>query len=103
LRVDELAGEMTLSVREAPDRALPMTRYGTPPVRTTQAIPPAEVIQSSAAVLRSLVDEQDYPDGHDGRLAVAVLVAAYQSHECGHVAVDLERETLQRDREFPWA
>lgn len=103
LRVDELAGEMTLSIREAADRALPMTRYGTPPVRTTQAIPPAEVIESTAAVLRSLIDEQDYPAGDAGRLAVAVLIAAYQSHEGGHVDVDLERDALTRSREFPWA
>jgi myo-inositol 2-dehydrogenase / D-chiro-inositol 1-dehydrogenase len=103
LRVDELAGEMTLSVRDAADRALPTTRYGTTPIRSTGAIPPAEVIESSAAVLRSLVEEKDYPDGETGRLAVAVLVAAYQSHERGHVAVDLQRDTLPRDRVFAWA
>jgi myo-inositol 2-dehydrogenase / D-chiro-inositol 1-dehydrogenase len=103
LRVDELAGEITLSVREAPDRALPMTRYGTQPIRTTQTIPPAEVIESSAAVLRSLVEEKDFPDGEAGRLAVAVLVAAYQSHERGHVPVDLQRDRLAHDRTFPWA
>jgi predicted dehydrogenase len=103
LRVDELAGEMTLSVRDAQDRALPTTRYGTQAVRSTQAIPPAEVIESSAAVLRALIEQQDYPDGDAGRLAVAVLVAAYQSHERGHMAVDLERDPLDRRREFPWA
>jgi predicted dehydrogenase len=103
LRVDELAGEMTLSVRDAQDRALPLTRYGTQPIRTSHAIPPAEVIESSAAVLHALVEQNDYPDGETGRLAVAVLVAAYQSHERGHVAVDLERDGLARDREFPWA
>jgi hypothetical protein len=101
--VDELAGEMTISVREEQYRALPTTRYGMPAVRSTQRIAPAEVIAPTAAVLRALVNRSDYPTGEDGRLAVAVLVAAHLSDERGHVAIDLERDDLPRNREFPWA
>jgi predicted dehydrogenase len=101
--VDELAGEMTVSVREEQFRALPTTRYGMPAIRSTKIIAPAEVIAPTAAVLRALVNKQDYPTGEDGRLAVAVLVAAHLSNERGHVAVDLEHDPLPRDREFSWA
>src|SRR6185436_3471940 len=86
ISVDELAGEMTISVREEQYRALPTTRYGMPAVRSTQKIAPAEVIAPTAAVLRSLLNRSDYPSGEDGRLAVAVLVAAHLSHERGHIA-----------------
>ena len=103
ISVDELAGEMTISVREEQFRALPTTRYGMPAVRSTQKIAPAEVIAPTAAVLRSLLNRSDYPSGEDGRLAVAVLVAAHLSHERGHIAIDLERDELPRSREFPWA
>jgi len=103
LTVDELAGEMTISVREEQYRALPTTRYGMPAERSTQKIAPAEVIAPTAAVLRALLNRRDYPTGEDGRLAVAVLVAAHLSHERGHVDVDLERDELPRNREFPWA
>jgi hypothetical protein len=90
-------------VREEQYRALPTTRYGMAAHRTTQTIAPADVIAPSAAVLQALVRGANYPDGADGRLAVAVLVAAYLSHERAHAAIDLERDPLPLDRVFPWA
>jgi predicted dehydrogenase len=103
LHVDELAGVLLSTVREEQHRALPTTRYGMPAHRATQTIAPADVIAPSAAVLQALVHGRDYPDGADGRLAVAVLVGAYLSHERGHAAIDLERDQLPLDRVFPWA
>jgi predicted dehydrogenase len=103
LYVDELTGVLYRTVREEQYRALPTTRYGMAAHRTTQTIAPADVIAPSAAVLQALVRGENYPDGADGRLAVAVLVAAYLSHERGHVAIDLERDPLPLDRVFPWA
>ena len=103
LYVDELAGVLQSTVREEQYRALPTTRYGMPAHRATLAIAPADVIAPSAAVLHALVRGENYPDGADGRLAVAVLVAAYLSHEQRHVAIDLDRDALPLDRVFPWA
>lgn len=101
--VDELAGTLHCTVREEQYRPLPTTRYGMPALRTTHTIAPADVIAPSAAVLQALIRDDDYPDGADGRLAVAVLVGAYLSHERGHAAIDLEGDELPLDRVFPWA
>lgn len=101
--VDELAGTMSLTVREEQHRRLPTTRYGMPSHRSKQAIKPVDVIAPSRAVLESLLAGSDYPSGEDGRLAVAVLVAAYISNEEGHRAVALYEVSKYRDRVFPWA
>lgn len=101
--VDELQGAMAVAMREEEYRVLPTTRYGMPAVRSVHSIAPADVIAPSAAVLRALLDGRDYPSGEEGRMAVAVLVAAYLSNERGNVAVDLEHDQLDFSREFPWA
>lgn len=103
IAVDELYGDMATAAREEVHRILPTTRYGMPADRTRKVIEPASVIGPTAAVLQALVTKQDYPSGEDGRQAAAVLVAAYESAERGHVAIDLERDALPLDRTFPWA
>lgn len=101
--VDELAGTMSLTVREEQHRELPTTRYGMPSHRSQQAIKPVDVIAPSRAVLESLLADEEYPSGEDGRLAVAALVAAYISNEEGHRSVSLEEVSKYRERVFPWA
>jgi predicted dehydrogenase len=101
--VDELAGMMSLTVREEEHRGLPTTRYGMPSHRTQQAIRPVDVISPSLSVLQSLLKGENPPTGEHGRLAVAVLVAAYVSHEEGHRPVSIEEVKNYRDRVFPWA
>ncbi len=101
--VDELAGAMFLTVREEQHRELPTTRYGMPSHRSQQVIKPVDVIAPSRAVLESLLAGADYPSGEDGRLAVAVLVAAYVSNEEGHRSVSLDEVSKYSDRVFPWA
>jgi hypothetical protein len=54
-------------------------------------------------VLDALLHERDYPTGEQGRLAVAVLVAAHLSNERGHVPVVLVESDEYTDRVFPWA
>lgn len=103
LIVDELVGTMSVAVREAQYRALPTTRYGMPAEREQRTIAPADAVAPTADVLRALVAGRDYPTGEDGRLAQAVLVAAYLSHENDHAPIDLERSELPLDRIFPWA
>ena len=102
LVVDELAGTMWLAVREEQHRHLPTTRYGMPCVETIHAIEPADTIRPTRAVLDALLNGKNSPTGADGRLAVAALVAAYVSHENGHIPVRID-DNLPLDRVFAWA
>ncbi len=101
--VDELAGLMSLSLREEPQRELPTTRYATPSVEKSLKIRPAEMLDPSKAVLEALINDRNAPTGEDGRQTVSILVAAYVSHENGHVPVAFEPTKLPRKRVFPWA
>ena len=103
LVVDELKGTMYLAVREEQYRNLPTTRYGMPWVESVHKIEPADSVGPSRAVLDALLHDKNPPTGEDGRLAVAVLVAAYVSDENGHVPVRLDDPNLPRERVFPWA
>lgn len=103
LVIDDITGMMYSVVREEAQRGLPTTRYGAPAVEKAWATRPAEVIGPSVAVLKALLSGTDAPSGADGRSAIKVLVAAYQSAENGNVRVHLESDTLDRNRVFPWA
>ena len=103
LVVDELAGEMRLTVRREEHRAEPTSRYGMPWTDSTCRIEPADSVAPTRQVLQALLAGSDYPTGEDGRLAVAALAAAYLSDERDHVPVALDDPTLSVDRVFPWA
>jgi predicted dehydrogenase len=100
--IDELTGAMSAAVREAQYRELPTTRYGMPAQETQLTIRAAEVIDTTAAVIKALLSDEDNVSGEDGRRAVEVLVAAYQSAEAGGAQVRLD-SLLDRRRIFPWA
>lgn len=102
ITVNELDGELLATAREAQYRDLPTTRYGMPAVSIQRAIQPAEVIATSAAVLKALLNDVNSVSAKDGRRAVEVLVGAYQSAEQGGVPVRLD-EKLDLERVFPWA
>lgn len=102
LIVDELTGDMRLSVRKASERSQPLTRYPCPADEKAWTIAAADVVAGSRAVLDALLHEKSFPSGEEGRLAVEVLVAAYVSHESGHAPVRLGETTLPRERKFPW-
>ncbi len=102
ITVNELTGELVSSERQEEYRGLPTTRYGMPAVERREVIAPAEVVDTSAAVLRALIDGENSVSGEDGRRAVEVLVAAYQSAESGSLPVSLDTP-LDRSRVFPWA
>lgn len=103
LFVDELAGTMHQTVREAKYRDLPTTQYGAPAIDTVRTIrPSADLLAPSRALLQALLDDGGAPTGEDARQAVAVLVAAHVSDENGHVPIKVD-DQLPRDRVFPWA
>lgn len=103
LFVDEFAGEMILTQRLAEHRELPTTRYGMPWERRRLEFPAADNIEPTRGVLAALLAGKEYPSGEVGRLAVAVLVAAYVSVERGHAPVRLDDPGLPVERAFPWA
>ena len=102
LDVDELAGKMAWVVREEQYRELPTTRYGMPYIEAERKIAPADAVTPTRHVLEAVIKGEDWPTGEDGRRAVAVLVAAYQSNENGHAPVRID-DKLDRSRIFPWA
>jgi hypothetical protein len=67
-----------------------------------ETIAPAEVIDSTAQVLRALIRNENSVTAHHGMMAVKVLVAAYASAENGSLPVRLDKE-LDHSRIFPWA
>lgn len=102
ITVNELTGEMLTMVREEQYRDLPTTRYGMPGIEEQRSIQPAEVIDTSAAVLKAMLNGENSVSGSDGRRVVELLVAAYQSAEDGGKPVRIDG-SLDRMRIFPWA
>lgn len=101
--VDELAGYMREVVREEEHRDMPTTRYGMPYETHISDIKPADAVTPTQDVLKALLDGKNYPTGEDGRTAIELLVAAYQSAEKGGVPIDLAQLSLDRTQKYPWA
>ena len=101
--VDEVAGQMYVSLRQEDNRNLPTTRIATPSVDSVIPVPPAESLDTTPTrdVLHALTSDSTAPSGEDGRMAIEVLVAAFVSHESGHRLVRLD-EALPRERVFQW-
>ena len=90
---DELAGTIDISVRRDQDRDLPSTRYGCASVDRREEVPPADVIEPTRKVLRSLLQGSGYPTAEDGIHALRALVAAHVSAA--------KRETVDPRTELP--
>lgn len=102
LVADELAGRIEVLARAPEHRALPTTRYGMPSAGRVVAVAPADALAPSRAVLEALVSGREVPTGEDGRSAVAVVAAAYASHEAGGVPVAIG-SALPAERRFTFA
>lgn len=100
--VDEIEGMLSWNFRPPEYRDRPTVQYLNPSQRGSRQIQAAEATAPSRAVLEALLGQRNFPTGVDGRLAVATLVAAYQSHEQGHVPIAVEGQ-LPKARLFPWA
>jgi predicted dehydrogenase len=101
--IDELAGTMRVTARNAEHRSLPTTRYGMPFSEETTKIKPADSLSPTKSVLEALLSGENYPAGEEGRAAVATLVAAYISNDAGGSTVQVERANDRREEKFPWA
>ncbi len=100
--VNDLTGDLQSTVREEQYRDLPTTRYAMPAVNMRHTIHPAGALDSIGVLLKALLDGENNVSGEEGRRAVELLVAAYQSAENGNVPVRAD-ENLDRSRIFPWA
>jgi predicted dehydrogenase len=103
ITVDELAGELSSSAREAQYRDLPTTRYGMPSENKRESLTTIDLVEITACVMRALVTGQNSVTGEVGRQVIELLVAAHLSAERGGVPVRLCDGGLDRHRVFPWA
>lgn len=101
--VDELAGTMHTTVRQAEFRSLPTTRYGMPADHQTYTVSPAETVAPTMDVWRAMFAGQNYPSGETGFHALSCLVAAHASHQAGGVPVRLDAKSYSAEKVFPWA
>lgn len=100
--VDELAGYFRGIHRQAGFRDLPTTRYGMPAELVERKIAQADVVGPTVTLWQAVLNSGSYPDGADGRHAVAALIAANISGEGGGRAISLANG-LPSERKFNWA
>ena len=101
--IDELSGQMTMTVRDEQHRDMPTTRYGMPYSVTSAAITPADAVAPTRSVLEALLAGTDYPTGEDGRLAMQALVAAHISTNRGGSTVRLDDPEIASYGDLPIA
>jgi predicted dehydrogenase len=101
--IDELSGQMTMTVRDEQHRDMPTTRYGMPYSVTSAAITPADAVAPTRSVLEALLAGADYPTGEDGRLAMQALVAAHISNKRGGSTVGLDDPEVASYGDLPIA
>jgi predicted dehydrogenase len=100
--LDQRAGTLTVSVREAANHALPMSRYGSPSVDRVVPVARGDVIAATMAMIDHL-EAGTAPDPAAARRIIAALVGAVVSSEHGNRAVALSEDgVLPPDRRFNW-
>ncbi len=103
LFVDEFEGVCHATARKPEHQAMPVTRYGMPWDRRELKFAQADNVGPTEAVMRALLDDDNYPSGRDGRNVVAALAAAYQSAASGNVPVNVANLGAFERQQFPWA
>lgn len=103
LFVDEFEGVCYATSRKLEHQAMPVTRYGMPWERRELKFAQADNVGPTEAVMRALLEGEDYPSGQDGRNVVAALAAAYKSAASGSCPVNVADLGADARRQFPWA
>ena len=101
--VDEFEGICYATARKVEQQAMPVTRYGMPWDRRELKFAQADNVGPTEAVMRALLNGEDFPSGRDGRNVVAALAAAYRSAASGNVPVNVEDLGAFATQKFPWA
>ena len=102
ISIDELSGDMRSVLREKEYRELPTTRYGMPAEVINTKLKAAEVIDSTADVLKALISNENSVNADYGTLAVKVLVAAHESAQNSNRPVKVS-DIQNGEKIFPWA
>jgi hypothetical protein len=103
MNIDLCGGKLVSRCRKVENRPLSSAFYDTPCIEHEENIQPAEVIYSSAEMLRSLISGQGYMNAWEGEQIVRCLVAAHESSDFGGVPVEPGCLKGQLDTVFPWA
>lgn len=98
--VDELGGYLRATLRENEYISFPTTRYGMPARIIEKTIDPASVIGPSQAVLRALLNDENFPNCYDGLHTVQALVACNESVTGERVYLD---KLSNEAKVYPWA
>ena len=101
--VDEFEGICYATARTLEQQAMPVTRYGMPWDRRELKFAQADNVGPTEAVMRALLNGEDFPSGRDGRNVVAALAAAYRSAASGNVPVNVDDLGAFATQKFPWA
>jgi len=102
--INELSGEMIVNFRQSQYRDLPTARYGMPSESEKYQITPAELIDSTAAVLKSLIrNDSNLVSLQDGFASIKALVAAYMSAENHGISINLDQVNFDDNKKYPWA
>jgi predicted dehydrogenase len=103
LFVDEFEGVCYATSRKPEHQAMPVTRYGMPWDRRELKFAQADNVGPTEAVMRAMLEGEDFPSGRDGRNVVAALAAAYRSAASGNCPVNVTDLGADTRRQFPWA
>ena len=101
--IDELSGQVTMTVRADEHRDAATTRYGMPYSVTAAAITPADAVAPTRSVLQALLAGVNYPTGENGRLAMQALIAAHISNSRGGSKVYLDDPEIAAYHDLPIA
>jgi len=103
IEIDELAGSMKLTYREAEHRDQPTTRYGMPYKVEVRDIVPADATAPTKSVLDCLLADGNFPNGNDGMVAMRLLIAAHRSHQANGSTISVDEMTIKDDLTLPIA
>lgn len=98
-----LTGEAMMTYREEEFRESPTTRYGCPAINETATFTSSDLVVRAQKTIKALLAEENYPDGETVTRTIELLAAAYQSQDNNHALINVETDTLDKERVFPWA
>jgi len=101
--LDELSGDMRVSVRKPEFRDLPTARYGMPADVRVELLEPTDAVSPTIRLWSAMLEGKSFPDGSVGTHALACCVASHVSHEMDGAEIQLDDLLHARSRVFQWA
>jgi predicted dehydrogenase len=101
--LNPLTSEAMITVRKEEHTDKPTTQYALPANNYTQNFNSSDLTVRCEKVIKSLLNNKNYPDGETIKRTVEILAAAYESAENGNIEINVENHKLDKNRVFPWA